>query len=281
MSVIRGRDKQDTGELTRRERRYCMTRPLVEVIAHFAFMGLFQVAVAAPFMLRDARAYVSLAFNFSRQFEHRVNLAWGFLGDDVRRSPAFGKLLLLATVAGLAIFFPLLVAAALRGGSARRQRELRLLAFVGPNVICYAFSRGVHLQFLLWVAYSLPYLLMGAAGVSGPAALVAMVVVDWAHSWVANVWRPPLGLEQLGSFTAAELEALPRTEPVPAVRMLGGFYPEGFGARVVPASFALALVLLVIVHGVFGRAYGMGGDEGQATSNRRQTRQSQGLRKQN
>jgi hypothetical protein len=33
-----------------------------------------------PFLLTAPMSYIKLAFNFSRDFEHRVNMAWGFLG---------------------------------------------------------------------------------------------------------------------------------------------------------------------------------------------------------
>ena len=59
---------------------YLQSMPFSSVFLHFLCMGLFQILVASPFLYYAQMSYIKLAFNFSRDFEHRVNMAWGFLG---------------------------------------------------------------------------------------------------------------------------------------------------------------------------------------------------------
>lgn len=65
--------------------------------------------------------------------------------------------------------------------------ELILFTFMIPNFICYTFSRGIHIQFLLWISFSLPYLFLKAAQLPWFLAVGLYVVFDWCHSWTANV----------------------------------------------------------------------------------------------
>jgi len=87
---------------------YLQQLPFLEVFIHFFFMGLFQVILPLPFLLNAPLSYLKLAFNFGRDFEYRVNMAWGFLGDSIRHDKTFYGLLLFCTVFFLAIFFLLI-----------------------------------------------------------------------------------------------------------------------------------------------------------------------------
>lgn len=69
----------------------------------------------------------------------------------------------------------------------RDQPEVELFTFLVPNFICYTFSRGIHIQFILWVSFSLPYLFTRGAGLDWKIASILYLMFDWCHSWVANV----------------------------------------------------------------------------------------------
>lgn len=53
---------------------------IASVFLHMALGGVLVLLPALPFLLREPMNYLGLTYDFSRLFEHRVNMAWGFLG---------------------------------------------------------------------------------------------------------------------------------------------------------------------------------------------------------
>lgn len=162
---------------------YLHSMPFLRVVAHFAIMGLFQVAVALPFLLHDWRAYIRIAFNFGRDFNNSTNIAWTFLGDDLRQKDYFYKFLFVCTIGFLLAFlwmshlvlsqFGRLKRWVLSHDEPRRanpshdamhlldqhETEWKLFAITASNFISFAFVRGLHPQFSLWIFFYLPFVL--------------------------------------------------------------------------------------------------------------------------
>jgi alpha-1,3-mannosyltransferase len=57
-------------------------RSVRRIAMHMGAGATIMIALASPFLAAHPREYLGLTYDFSRLFEHRVNMAWGFLGYD-------------------------------------------------------------------------------------------------------------------------------------------------------------------------------------------------------
>jgi alpha-1,3-mannosyltransferase len=73
-------------------------------LAAVLYIVLFQLAIATPFLLNNPRGYFTMAFDFSRQFDHVQSAYWQFLPTDVFSSRVFHTSLLVLHVTFLLIF---------------------------------------------------------------------------------------------------------------------------------------------------------------------------------
>ena len=172
--------------------------------------------------------------------------------DELRHQSWFNTLLL-----GLTI---ILLASLLYLGSAQRGTDQNMLLMACASVISYTAMRGVHMQFLLWIWFSLPYVLIRGARVHPVIAMILMWSMDWCHSWVSNVIQPLLLLDAgrhviHGNWTEvqlslsrvfSQLKSAPRDTNKPLVQMLGAYYETGFNVTVIPASFVLCMTTCYI-----------------------------------
>ena len=71
--------------------------------------------------------------------------------------PAFYRLLLVVTVY-LLLWLAVGYQRNVRRLPAAAQATYRLSYLLLANFVCYTFSRGVHLQFFVWISFSLPFL---------------------------------------------------------------------------------------------------------------------------
>lgn len=129
----------------------------------------------------------------------QIYLCLFFKRDSLRHNKVFYGCLLLCTVYFLLIFYVLYFLMHRKFKEAKKfnkernliypqdQSELILWLFIVPNFICYTFSRGVHIQFLLWIHYSLIYLFTSAARLPVLIGFPLYLLFDWCHSWVPNV----------------------------------------------------------------------------------------------
>ena len=246
---------------------YLCCLPLKRVVLHFGGMAIFQAVLPLPFWLTDASHYAKIAYNFSRDFEPPYNMAWGFLSDAWRTSPIFYKFLLLLTLFFLAALYYPLVIRALRQSKASRSTsnnsqitfsamELFLQTFVATNFVCYVFTRGIHMQFFLWISWSIPYLLMRCCQMNPVLSILLYVVLDWCHSWVANVVILPelFSLTPLQAFT--QLQGVPWTAAnADTLTILGGYYNQGWSLSVWPASFLLFSAECIILWRLYAVLY--------------------------
>uniref|UniRef100_A0A7S1KNU7 Uncharacterized protein n=1 Tax=Percolomonas cosmopolitus TaxID=63605 RepID=A0A7S1KNU7_9EUKA len=150
-----------------------MRLSLIKVVSHFFLIGMVQLALSAPFMLSNFSSYVHIAYNFSRHFDHIENIKWTFLGDSWRHEALFYKFLMMNTVVGMGLFLwcqywwmAHLRRQASEARSQERKRaatkelqKARLFTMLGAHFVAFVFVRGLHIQFSLWVYFSLPFLI--------------------------------------------------------------------------------------------------------------------------
>eukprot|EP00003_Mantamonas_plastica_P006810 TRINITY_DN1561_c1_g1_i5.p1 TRINITY_DN1561_c1_g1~~TRINITY_DN1561_c1_g1_i5.p1 ORF type:complete len:640 (+),score=178.08 TRINITY_DN1561_c1_g1_i5:79-1998(+) len=195
---------------------YLLRMPLASVVKHFAFMGVFQIGVAAPFLMVAPIEYLRHAFNFSRDFTWSNNYAWKFLGKELATAPSFGLLLLACTVGTLGVFYYILMPTLKRGaarykvafdgttasGNGGQQGRMRsssikqlsstwmdssieteaiIALFLGSNLIGYAFSKGIHVQFILWISWTIPFLLYHTRVMGVSMILCICFIADEAY----------------------------------------------------------------------------------------------------
>ena len=73
-------------------------------IATVLFVVGFQLAIAIPFLLTNAKGYFQMAFDFSRVFEKKESAYWQFVPDEFFVSKTFHNSLLIAHVLLLLVF---------------------------------------------------------------------------------------------------------------------------------------------------------------------------------
>ena len=77
---------------------------VIESLVHLGIVLLFQVWLAMPFMMSHPRAYLSNAFDFSRQFLYKWTVNWRFVPEEVFLSKRFALSLLVGHLTVLALF---------------------------------------------------------------------------------------------------------------------------------------------------------------------------------
>ena len=154
------------------------SQPLSVVAASGVLMAAVQVVLGVPFLLHDADAYVSKAFEFSRVFFYKWTVNLKFLPEPVFLHPLTARLLLAAHF--IVLLYVLnryakggLVGVAQRalsavssmlspsGGGAMYGQPSALYAvslYFVCNFIGIVFARSLHYQFYCWYAHTLPLL---------------------------------------------------------------------------------------------------------------------------
>lgn len=179
------------------------TQGLLGTLAVVGSMGALQVLIAVPF-LEYPWAYVSRAFEFSRQFLFKWTVNWRFVGQDVFLSKPFSYTLLALHASVLATFLLTRwlpktgktipdIFRAVVGSAGQGQHWGPLFRNLGPqytlttvltaNVVGLLFARSLHYQFYAYLAWSTPYLLWR----SGAHPVLQYVL--WAlQEWAWNVY---------------------------------------------------------------------------------------------
>lgn len=174
------------------------TQGVFGTIAVLGSMGALQVLTATPF-LRYPWAYLSRAFEFSRQFFFKWTVNWRFVGEDMFLSKQFSYTLL-ALHASVLLTFILTrwlpptgktIPDVLRATFSRNLGPLYkgfspkyiLTTILTANVIGLLFARSLHYQFYSYLAWSTPYLLWRSG--QHPVSQYAL----WAiQEWAWNVF---------------------------------------------------------------------------------------------
>lgn len=141
-----------------------------------------QIAIAIPFIGKNAKGYLGRAFELSRQFKYEWTVNWRMVPEDIFLSRWFALTLLAGHVAVLLIFITkrwiqptdrslfALIPPLLRGQSPFTQREEMVIAsrltpefvtttMLSANIIGLLFARSLHYQFYAYVAWATPYLI--------------------------------------------------------------------------------------------------------------------------
>ncbi|NXL94543.1 ALG3 mannosyltransferase, partial [Alectura lathami] len=161
---------------------------LLGCIPKLCICALLQVVLGLPFLLANPVAYLTRSFDLGRQFQFKWTVNWRFLPEEVFQNRAFHALLLLAHLAGLALFAlhrwhrskesilsllkdpaerkppspPLSVNNILwqaSGVCPLNARAQIVFVLFSSNFLGVCCSRSLHYQFYVWYFHTLPYLL--------------------------------------------------------------------------------------------------------------------------
>jgi len=150
-----------------------------------SLMAQVQVAIGIPFLAHKPWAYLSRAFELSRQFMFKWTVNWRFVGEDTFLSRPFAVSLLVLHVAALTVFITTrwlkparkslaeLAVPMLSFSSPFGEQEERIISLavtpgyvlttiLSANVIGMLFARSLHYQFYAYLAWSTPFLLWKA-----------------------------------------------------------------------------------------------------------------------
>lgn len=143
-------------------------------------LTVFQIVVGLPFLTHNAEAYLTRAFEFSRQFLFKWTVNWRFIGEEEFLSARFSRLLIIAHVSLLALFIttcwlkpsrqslletirqilspasiPSEKQAVISQRVTRRYVLTTMLASMAIGSLC---ARSLHYQFYSWIVWATPFL---------------------------------------------------------------------------------------------------------------------------
>lgn len=166
---------------------------------------IIQIITGLPFLTHDAQAYLSRAFEFSRQFYFKWTVNWRFVGEERFLSPAFSRALLASHVFLLVLFTTTrwlkpsrqslaeTVRSVLSPSSLPPEKQAVISARVTPRFILTTIlgamaigslcARSLHYQFYSWIVWTTPYLLWRAG-----AHPVVQYALFFVQEWAWNVY---------------------------------------------------------------------------------------------
>lgn len=171
-----------------------------------ALMAQVQYIIAQTFLRKNAKGYLSRAFELSRQFLFKWTVNWRFLGEDIFLNRRFALTLLVGHVSFLirfilnkwlkpagkpayAIIVPLLQFKSPFTAHEEYQVVSRLTpayvttTILTANLLGLLFARTLHYQFYAYIAWATPYLLWKAGAHPG------FQYTLWAlQEWAWNVY---------------------------------------------------------------------------------------------
>lgn len=175
------------------------TQGILGTLATVGSMGALQALIAVPF-LQYPWAYLSRAFEFSRQFFFKWTVNWRFVGEETFLSKQFSYTLLALHASVLLTFIftrwlpptrktipDILRATFNREGKGRDwgplfrefTPEYILTTILTANVVGLLFARSLHYQFYAYLAWSTPYLLW-RSGQHPVSQYILWAVQEWA-----------------------------------------------------------------------------------------------------
>lgn len=125
---------------------------LKRTIGNGIIIVLTQLLLGAPFLLKNPKNYVKLAFNFARRFEWTWTVNWRFLGETT-----FTKLQSSSWLLVLHATLTIIWMAYRRNHVKTASQMCRL--FFESNLIGIILSKSLHYQFFSWYSMSIPFLL--------------------------------------------------------------------------------------------------------------------------
>ncbi|KAK4471434.1 hypothetical protein MN116_004862 [Schistosoma mekongi] len=176
---------------------------LLETIGHLCECFVVQLAVGTPFLFHNAWAYMSSAFNFSRQFMYKWTVNWKFLPESIFLDRQFHLILLIFHLCLLLIFFSKFIRS--RGGmwnylcifDPERNPKFDPAAVLYPMFVCnfvgVVICRSLHYQFYVWYFHTIPYLLWCVKSFSTPVKLLilGLIEISW-NTYPSTIWSSGL-----------------------------------------------------------------------------------------
>ncbi|KAH8876233.1 Dol-P-Man:Man(5)GlcNAc(2)-PP-Dol alpha-1,3-mannosyltransferase [Schistosoma japonicum] len=176
---------------------------LLETIGHLCECFVVQLAVGTPFLFHNSWAYLSSAFNFSRQFMYKWTVNWRFLPESIFLDRQFHLILLIFHLCLLLIFFVKFIRS--RGGlwnylcifDPERNPKFDPAAVLYPMFVCnfvgVVVSRSLHYQFYIWYFHTIPYLLWCVKSFSTPVKLLilGLIEISW-NTYPSTIWSSGL-----------------------------------------------------------------------------------------
>jgi alpha-1,3-mannosyltransferase len=174
----------------------------VETFMCLSICAGVQLALGMPFLATYPVEYITRSFDLGRAFFFKWTVNFKFLPEDVFLSKSLSILLLLSTVAVLALFAYKWIA------ENRLVLKLARLPFIGvgrltrglnphfiivtiflSNFIGVVFARTLHYQFYVWYFHTLPYLLWSAKRLPVRLKLLLLVNIELAFNvYPATPW---------------------------------------------------------------------------------------------
>lgn len=137
-------------------------------IPRLALCAVVQLILGLPFLLDNPVSYISLAFNFGRQFLFQWTVNWRFLPEWLFLNRYFHVGLLVCHLVTLRLFYLFKwrrksesLQCYFRHPFQRHSLKANQIVYVlfVSNFIGVAFSRSLHYQFYVWYFHTLPFLL--------------------------------------------------------------------------------------------------------------------------
>lgn len=161
-----------------------------------AFVAL-HVALGWPFLMHDARAYLSRAFELTRVFQHRWSVNYAFVPPDIFVMPAFSVALLVLHVTLLLLFAQTRwlrsvggFAGLLKGRTADVTTRQVVRMMLESNFIGVICARTLHYQFYCWYFHTLVVLLLLLPLHLSRVSLVIRLAIVACVELVFNVYPP-------------------------------------------------------------------------------------------
>ncbi|KAL1303625.1 hypothetical protein AAFC00_006985 [Neodothiora populina] len=174
-------------------------------IKNAVLMLVVQIVTGLPFLTHDANAYLSRAFEFSRQFFFKWTVNWRFVGEERFLSAGFSRSLMALHVSTLVLFittrwlkpsqqtFVEVMRSVLSPSSVPPEKPAVIAARITPQfclttilsamTIGSVCARSLHYQFYSWIVWSTPFLLW-----RGGAHPVLQYVLFFAQEYAWNVY---------------------------------------------------------------------------------------------
>ncbi|BGP35928.1 dolichyl-P-Man:Man(5)GlcNAc(2)-PP-dolichol alpha-1,3-mannosyltransferase [Rhodotorula toruloides] len=183
------------------------------LVQHILVLLLAQTLIALPFTLPSrahCTTYVSQAFDFSRTFEWEYTMNWRWLGEEAFENPVWGKMLLLAHAAGLALWAWKWaeedggVEKVLKRAFSRPTKKPALTALAPSRIATLFFvsnltgvvcARSLHPQFYAWFAHQGVWMVFGTGWAIEPMhGLVVLSLIEYGFSVWPSTVNSSLGL---------------------------------------------------------------------------------------
>ncbi|BGP04032.1 Glycosyltransferase family 58 protein [Rhodotorula toruloides ATCC 204091] len=191
---------------------FTQSSPLT-LLQHVLVLCLTQTLFALPFALASRAhltTYLSQAFDFSRTFEWEYTMNWRWLGEEAFENPAWGKMLLVAHAAGLALWAWKWaeedggVEKVLRRALSKPTKKPALTALTSARIATLFFvsnltgivcARSLHPQFYAWFAHQGVWMVFGTGWAIEPMhGLVVLSLIEYGFSVWPSTVNSSLGL---------------------------------------------------------------------------------------